>query len=189
MDKRDHHSTKKDLLSKEERANATRRQDISNLDYISIPMDVLPFGLVLDDTVTNCEHQLRELSQKQILNLTGISNTDLKIMYGAANLPILTECDLNFTQFARSINQWGSRLYELGYKEEAAVVLAYGIEKQIDIKSSYVLLANIYFELGQPEKINHLIAIAGGLNSLMKDPIVKALASLCKTSDMVLDTK
>ena len=34
-----------------------------------------------------------------ILNLSGKTNTDLKMEYGPANLPFLTECDNNFINF------------------------------------------------------------------------------------------
>lgn len=164
---------------KEEEANATRRKDISLLDYVRIPLDQLPFGIrPKDETLADCEAQIRALADQKILNLTGKTNTEIKLAYGAANLPFLDECDQRFTSLARTMQRWGARLYELSLTQEAKCVLSYAVSWGSDIKGSYVLLGRIYREEHNTAALADLKERARLLNSLMKEPILKALAEL-----------
>ena len=101
---------KEAFWEKEQRANLTRKQDISGLDYIQIPLDSFPVGQFPDERLSSLEQTLERLGSRQILNLSGISNTDLKLKYGAANLPVLSDCDANFTTLATVIVSYGERL-------------------------------------------------------------------------------
>lgn len=107
---RERDKTERDFWDRENTANATRKQDISNLDYVDFTSVTLPFALFSDDLLKQCEEQVLKLKDEKILNLTGISNTDLKLAYGAANLPLLTQYDQNFTLLVRTLNTWGHRL-------------------------------------------------------------------------------
>ncbi len=161
---------------KEEDANATRRQDISQLSYIEIPFDRLPFQAVSSPDILEQENILQTLSDKKILNLVGISNTDLKLTYGAANLPFLTECDEHFTTMCMALNRWGELLFE---KEEFALarqVLEFSVASGSDIGSSYILLAKIYCSMNLEHQIPELIKQAEKINSLSKKTIILKLS-------------
>lgn len=161
---------------KEAAANSVRKKDISLLPYIIIPTEKLPFGIQpKDNLLSQYEIQLQALSNQKILNLTGRSNTDLKLEYGAPNLTFLTECDQNFTELVRLMQQWATRLYELSLIDEAEIVLAQAINWGSDIKGSYLLLSKIYQEKNNFQGIQQLIEQAETLNSLMKQPILNAL--------------
>ncbi len=69
---------------KETKSNHVRKADISDLDYIKIPMDTLPIVETADETLLSIHKTITDLSQKSILNLTGLSNTELKLSYGVA---------------------------------------------------------------------------------------------------------
>ena len=65
---------------RESQANATRRKPLDNLDYITIPFEELPMEVLADDPkISEYLELLEELSQKKIVNLTGYTNTDLKL--------------------------------------------------------------------------------------------------------------
>ena len=163
---------------RENEANATRKQDISHLDYVDFTGVSLPFALFPDDFLSQCESQVLDLRDKKILNLTGISNTDLKLQYGAANLPALTQCDQNFTLLARTLNSWGHRLAELSHPKEAIAVLSFAVEIGSDIKATYKLLAELYQQEGESGKIQEMKGYANQLNSLMKQPILSMLEQM-----------
>ncbi len=163
--------------NRENAANLTRRQDISKLDYVDFSGVKLPFSLFEDDLLKQCETQVLALKEKKILNLTGISNTDLKLKYGPANLPELTQCDQNFTLLARTLNTWGQRLCELSYKQEAICVLAFAVSIKSDIRATWQLLAQLYAESNDTAKIQALKATAASLNSLTREPILAMLES------------
>ena len=78
----------------ERQANFTRRKDIHNLNYLTIPIEKIPQNLH-----TDAEKTLVRLSSDKMLNLSGITNTELKLEYGAANLDELSAYDANFTEF------------------------------------------------------------------------------------------
>ena len=168
----------KEFWNRENTANATRKQDISHLDYVDLTGVTLPFALFPDDFLNQCETQVLQLKDQKILNLTGISNTELKLNYGAANLPLLTQYDQNFTLLVRTLNAWGHRLQELSHPKEAITVLAFAVSIGSDIKATYQLLAELYQQEGETDKLAALKTSASGLNSLMKEPILSMLEKM-----------
>lgn len=161
--------------NRENAANSTRKKDISNLDYVDFSGVSLPFALFEDDLLRQCETQVLALKEKKILNLTGISNTDLKLAYGPANLAELTQCDQNFTLLARTLNTWGQRLHELSHTQEAICVLAFAVSIRSDIRATWQLLAELYHTSGDIDKIREMKEAAGELNSLNKTLILAML--------------
>jgi len=168
-------NSKEDFLRREHEANLTRKKDISNLDYIVIPEEDLPFTETNDEEEAMLQDNLRKAMSKKILNLSGISNTDLKLEYGYANLEALSQYDQNFTLLARTLNTWGQRLHELSYNEEAVAVLSFAVSIKSDIRATWQLLAQLYAESGSTAKIQEMKLSAASLNSLTKDPILAML--------------
>lgn len=162
-------------FAEENKANQTRKKNLDTLDYIQIPLDRLPFGLLKDDDTKRLEERIKTLSREKILNLTGITNTDLKLTYGAANLPFLSECDLRFTSLVRDLYHWADSLYALGYVEEAVTILAYGVSIGTDIRKHYTLLGEIYASKGDIKALDALITSASTINGLSKDPVLNSL--------------
>lgn len=161
---------------KEYAANRTRRKSLDGLNYITIPLDTFPMTLFKDDEViSECQETLIELSKEPIVNLTGISNTDLKLQYGAPNINLLTAYDQRYTTLVRTLQTFGKALYDKGYTSQAKTVLEFAVSTHTDVSSTYKLLAAIYKESGQPDKIRELIPIAESLNSGLKNSIVKML--------------
>ena len=163
----------------ESRANSTRKQSLDGLPYIYLPLRDLPF---LSDTMdspdselASIEKKIRDISEKKIVNLTGISNTELKLQYGAPNLEFLTEYDENFTILCRLLFRWGARLNELAFQREAIQVLEYGVQLGTDIRGHYLLLANLYRNTSQNSRIQKLIDQAETLNSINKNSIIRGL--------------
>jgi hypothetical protein len=169
--------TKEDTESafweRERRANFTRKQDISTLDYITIPLDKFPLNLG-----TESENALKELSGAKILNLTGISNTDLKLTYGVANLEALTEYDGNFTRLVQALASYGKELADAGQTADAQTVLEFAVSIHADSKQIYTQLAELYRDGNHPEKIADLITSAEELISISKTGILAALTKI-----------
>lgn len=160
---------------REQKANSVRKKSIEHLNYITIP-DTLPFVNSDDPEIANAQNAILALKDKRILNLTGLSNTDLKMEYGVANLSLLSEYDDNFTALARAVAAAGSLLMKKGYEQEGAAILEFGIECCTDISSNYTDLAAYYIRTSQPNRLAHLKDTASRLNSLSKDVILKKLS-------------
>jgi hypothetical protein len=175
ISKNDHakQDSEANFWERERQANFTRKQDISKLDYITIPLDKFPLNLG-----TESENILKKLSGEKILNLTGISNTDLKLKYGVANLEPLTEYDENFTRLVQALATYGKELADAGQTADAQTVLEYAVSIHADSRQIYTQLAGLYREQKQPEKITGLIASAEELNSISKTGILTALREM-----------
>ena len=172
-----------EFWDKEAAANNTRKKSLEDLNYIQIPFDKLPIDILADDSQVAEYHQmLHELSQSPIVNFTGISNTDLKLQYGAPNIELLSRYDQSYTLLARTLQAWSATLYEKNYLSQARDILNFAMETRTDISASYKLLATIYQKEGTPEKIQELTLIAESLNSVMKKHILKMLQEFEKTS-------
>lgn len=176
-------AAKEQFWQREMDANSVRRKSLDDLPYVKIPnyllLPELSSSIPTDDTeLIRCNDILRELSGKRILNLTGKTSTDIKLMYGAANLTALDEYDSNFTLFAQTIYAYGDRLHALGFDTEAITVLRFGIDSLSDISGNYKLLATLYVKYNQKEKIEELKIIANNLDSLMKNSILRNLDEL-----------
>ena len=106
--------------AKESEANRTRKKSMDDLTLITIPLDELPITSTDDEKLQEYQETITNLSQKDIINLTGISNTDLKLKYGAPNFPYLSECDQNFTDLARTLNQWAKQIGRASCRERVS---------------------------------------------------------------------
>ena len=146
-----------DFWSREDQANQVRRKDISNLPYITIPLEKFPIGISDDEELTDYENDLKFLASRKILNLSHQSNTDLKLAYGPANLPALSEYDQNYTTLLRNLVAYADCLIKNGFEAEAVPVLEFGISIDSDIRANYTLLAELYREQGNAAKIQKLI--------------------------------
>lgn len=163
------------FLEKEKRSNLVPKADISDLPYISVPSECLTFHDTSDEELIEYEKHFHDLSEKKILNLTGITNTDLKFKYGTGNLPLLTEYDNNYTDLARSIVKYGRSLYNNGFIEDAKKVLLFGINIHTDVSANYTLLASIYKEENNEAGITKVIDAANALASMTKDSLLNSL--------------
>lgn len=171
-----HKKRNHEYWERERKSNFVRKKSLEDLNYISIPFSSFPMDTAADDeTIASCLKELESLKDEKIVNFTGYSNTDLKLEYGTANITVLSQYDQNYTLFVRALHSWGTRLYELGYKDEALTVLEYAIATRTDISGTYYLAASIYHEKGQLNKIKHLLFVADTLQSAMKGPIVRTL--------------
>lgn len=164
---------------RERMANQVRRKPLDCLDYIKIPLDTLPMNLMREDEhVAECLNLIDDLSTQPIVNLTGYSNTDLKLEYGTANITVLTEYDQNYTLLASTLQKWADLLYEAGHIEETRKILEFAVSTRTDVSHTYILLAEIYISQGIPEKIPELRSVAETLRSLNKGVILRHLEEL-----------
>ena len=163
---------------REQKANFVRRKDISGLPYISIPIEDFSIGALKDEELNEIEKKLESFCEKKILNLTGFTNTDLKLLYGPANLPALTEYEQNFSDMLFVLNEYIRRLGELEQEQAAIPILEFCIEAGSDISAHYIQLAEYYKATKQLTKIEQLKEKASALNSLTKTSILQKLDAL-----------
>lgn len=170
--------SKEEFLKREHEANFTRKKDISGLDYITVPEDALPFSETDDEEEARFQNNTKTIISRKMLNLSGMTNTDIKLEYGHANLDILSEYDQNFSAFLTSLDRWGNYLYEKGDTKRSMQILEYAVNSGSDITSTFITLAKIYLNNNEPEKVTSLIDIVENSDFFMKDTIASKLVRL-----------
>ena len=170
------------LLEREDAANATRRKDISGLPYIQVPFDTLPLDITLNDEKKQSKfldyrQKILELSEKQMLNLIGISNTELKEQYGPANLEQLTICDQNYSLYIRTLHLLAENIYD-EYPDLAVKIEEYCLSIGTDISGTYDLLGRHYLSTRNQEKFMKLYDYVPVPDSIAGKTIIRKLDTL-----------
>lgn len=169
---------------RERLANLAPTKSLKDLDYITIPEDKLPFGALKDHKeIEHMEYTIHNLSKdtRKIVNLTGITNTDLKLEYGAANITKLMEYDASYITLIKTLQEWADVLYEEGLYKEIVSMLEFSVSTKCDISETYHMLCDIYknhlglSEAEARDKIKALQPYAAELRSMNKDSIEQYL--------------
>ncbi len=169
----------KSFWERERLANSVRRKPLDNLNYIHIPLETFPTHVLQEDeTVLECVDLMESLTAQKIVNLTGYTNTDLKLEYGTANITVLTEYDQNYTLLIRTLQKWADTLIAAGYAGEAAILMEFAVSTQTDISRTYYQLAEYYVSQRESEKIQWLKDTAAGLRSSNRNIIMNHLKEL-----------
>lgn len=158
---------------RERQANSVRRKSLDGLPYITIPLERFPTHILTQDSVVaECIDMVQELTGRKIVNLTGFTNTDLKLEYGTANITLLSEYDSNYTILVRTLQKWADVLIEAGYEEEAAVLMEFAVSTGTDVSRTYYALASYRASRGEGEQIRRLKKQAEALRSA-NGPIIR----------------
>ncbi len=166
----------KDFWARETQANSVRRKSLDNLIYIRIPLEQLPTHLLNENaTVLECIETLETLTERKIVNLTGWTNTDLKLEYGTANITVLSEYDQNYTLLVRTLQKWADELIDAGYEKEASVIMEFAVSTNTDVSSTYYRLADYWLSQGEYFRVESLIHTAEGLRSSNRNAILRHL--------------
>ena len=176
--KKTHGQSHEEFLEQESRANSVRKADISALPYVEIPLDELPLDALSACGYSALAEKLRALASVKILNLSMYTNTELKLMYGPANLTALSECDNAYTSLIMLLNKIGASLLEADRPDDADKFLSFAISIGSDITTSYTMLATLYAKKHDINRIDRLIGNADSLTSLSGKTIQSNLRSI-----------
>lgn len=175
---------------KEREADFARVRPLDDLAYVTVDLNALPYERLIDDAVAqDAAESIRALAKERIVNLTGISNTDLKLQYGAANLEALSSYDQNFTALVTALQKWARALLDAvassteeltrDLHDDARTLLEYAVSVGTDISASYRDLADLYIRTLPRDdartQIEALLKKAEGLNSMTKSRLVQDL--------------
>ncbi len=173
---------KEDFYERERRANSTLAKDISNIKYLTVPLDKWPIGQIDDPDIKAIEDRLKALSDKDILNLTHKTNTDLKEEYGVPNFDKMQQVGDNFNDLTVAIVDYANELMLHNMYDEAITVLEYGIVIGTDMSNNYTMLADCYAYKNQPRRIETLRTRAENYEGIMRSSILKHLDELLENN-------
>ena len=165
-----------DFWQEEALADSVRKKQLEDSDFVTFPFDKLPTADSFSpDPIPEALEMLIALSDKKMVNLNGISNTEVKKRFGVANLSILTEYDTNYETFVKHSYLLCQHLYDIGRTEEALMLSEETILTGTDSLSHYKLILLIYREQGNMSGISWLKERADGIHSITRSAILRAL--------------
>lgn len=172
-------------LAREDAANSTRKQDLSNLPYIEVPLNTLPLDITLNDEKKQLQFlqytkEIRHLSEKKMLNLIGITNTELKEKYGPANLEPLTIYDQNYSLYIRNLHLLADCIYS-EYPDKAVAIWEYCLSIGTDISGTYMALGQYYADKQDKEHFMKLYEYIPNTDTISGKTILQKLNGLKET--------
>ncbi|MCR4694325.1 MAG: hypothetical protein K5773_03260, partial [Pseudobutyrivibrio sp.] len=165
----------KEFWRRERIANSTPAKDISKLHYLTIPLDKFPFGFSSDPEIIAIENEIKELSDQEIVNFSGITNTELKTMYGLPNFEKLSQMGDCYDRLVVLLNSYAKILIDQGKTQEAIGILEYSVGTKTDVSESYILLADCYKANSEGKKLDLLKEQVNNSNLMLKDSILAKL--------------
>ncbi|MCR5431482.1 MAG: hypothetical protein K6E95_02880 [Lachnospiraceae bacterium] len=126
--KADRHSsyTNEDFWERERRASFTPTARIDDLPYAEMDESVIPVSLPDDsDELTAVLEELHSLKGKKLIDLSEMTNTDLKLKYGTSNFTALSQADSDFALLISDCEKASDLLSDVGRTDEAYSLLDY----------------------------------------------------------------
>ena len=175
---------RQEFFERERQANFVRKKSLDGLNYVHIPAKFLDYDYSTALDANDASGRGRDaldklmfLADSKVVNFSGMSNTDLKLEYGTANLTILSEYDQNFTALVRSLQTLAELTSDID-KSFSIELLEYSVDIGTDMSTTYKLLIDSYSSLyGEGEnfhiKKEALLEKASNLNSVMAPSIIR----------------
>jgi hypothetical protein len=141
----------KDFLDAEREADFARRKDLSPDDYLKVDVNILPVREYPDspeyNRVTARQNNVIESARlPMICDVRKLSNRELKLKYGMANLDTIVTYEENYDRFIHNLLEWSEALISLGVPADAAAVLEAAIGYRCDRSHAYTTLADMTTE-------------------------------------------
>ena len=129
--KADRHSSysNEEFWERERRASFTPSARIDNLPYITLDESVIPSASSADnDELKSVLEEIRSLKDTQMIDLSEMTNTELKLKYGTANFTALSEADQRFALLITDFEKAGELLAAAGRTDEAYALVRYAAD-------------------------------------------------------------
>ena len=176
-----------EFWKKEQDSYKTPSRPASSLEFITFPDD-LPLHISTDNPqIKEYQETLVNITKNRVINLSGISNTDIRTMYGKHYMEELSKADGRFTVMCRTLNRLSEAYMELGYEKEAYRLLEFASSVGSDVREGWLTLGQHYLDTDDMDALSSLIDKAEKLRdcSPLKKDIVKWLKELQELRSIV----
>lgn len=166
-----------DFFKEEWTANFTRSKNLPENSLIKI--DINDYPKVNDIACEALYEEIVLCSTRQMINLKGKSNLELKRTYGISQLEKLAHYERNYMTFVDISCKYGKMLYDNGYITEAQIVLESLLAHNCDVSMCYLLLTQIYQIKNNQAALNTLrtLALKNMSGSFYLNKVIQAIDS------------
>lgn len=158
--------------NREEEANHTRNKDITGLPYLHFQIDDIPGENSENPEISSLWNELKELSDKPMLDLSAYSNTDLKLAYGVGNFTMLSGYDDNYNNFLMKLSILARTYSEISEYEAAISCYRFALENGSKKLRDYTGLGEVYLKCDQPEQLSALITEVSQSKTIERKEII-----------------
>ncbi len=172
------------IAKKEQDANLSRRKEIDKELYVIPNIKILPIK-DYDDSPENKKIKdaqnlvIRKSKLTMIRFDEPISNTDLKLKYGYANLENITIYEEHYNSYMQALTLWAELLVEKNNLCDAEKVLSEAINLKCDLSKAYMLLIDIYKETNNRSKLEEIKSFIENSDLKLKSKILNYYSSKC----------
>lgn len=178
---------KKAFIEEEREASFVRAKDIEQTKFIKPDIEKLN---VLKEEEAKTEREIYAYGlQKSVLEKASKpmlhfeqNNLELKKMYGPANLESIILYEENYNSFLNKLNSFSKALADADRKKEAIQILEEGIELGLDFSRSFILLADLYYEQNEIDKLKKLYDLVTKSNNITINKVITYIDNLLKTN-------
>ena len=175
--KEDFGKTLNDIMTKERKANLSRKKEIDKTLFVVPDKEILPIRDYADTEENKKIIKAQQLAQKKS-ELTmirfdePISNTDLKLKYGLANLDNITIYEEHYNSYMQCLVNWADLLIQRENLTDAEIILKESMRLKCDLSKAYILLIDIYKKTNKLTELKNLISYVENSNINLKSKII-----------------
>lgn len=177
-----------EFKEKEQKANYTIK-NIKDLEfkYMYPNKEIFPFK-EYDETneafkivIKKQNLAKRKLDFEMIKLPLGLTNTELKSMYGINNFEKIIFLEEQYNGFIRAIFEWANALYDIGEENDCKIILEEAVRLEGDISQIYALLSEIYFKNNEKDNLIKLRELVISYDLSLKEKTLQIIdEKICK---------
>jgi len=177
---------RKEFWENEEKSMFSRKSQIEDTNYIVPDISGVKhnnkeyFAELGHPELFKYQELIFSLSKEPMLNLSNMSNSEIRLKYGIANFSHIEACENNYNRLIKAIYLLGKGYFDLENYSEAISVLEAGIKINSDISDHILLLAELYAKKKDSFNFNELKIYSENLESLTKSKLSNGFIDLKK---------
>lgn len=166
-----------EYLEKEHKANLTIKRHLSKEIFVTPDINILPIKEYKNTDeykkVISAQTNVLNKSKLKMIHFTQpINNTELKLKYGVNNLDNITMYEEHYNLYIRALIDWAKALVDIKNTSDAEIILKEAINFGSDLSINYTLLADIYSNENNKEKLKKFREEIKNSNLKMKNKIL-----------------
>ncbi len=126
-----------DYFREDSLANDTRRTDIDESLFISLPLENLPLEK------SSKKDEILKFKDAKMLHIGNMTNKELKLKYGLANLEVIAMYEEAYQRLCRLLSDYAKQLYEEGSYDDCELILRAVVKNGSDLSAPYFLLGDV----------------------------------------------
>jgi len=152
------------------------RPDISSLTFPQL--DVKDYDLVLYESLKS---KLLELSTKDMMNFSHLTNTEIRLQFGTANQTAIADNESAYNTYLKTLADYGKFMNEQGELNEAIIALEECIRMKSEYSRHYLFLAQLFAIIKNEEAFHQLCEKASTIDTTKQTNIHQKLINYWST--------